>query len=112
MRHTTYFFAAVIGMIVISLTSVADAQQPSPVGGLTPLQIQRFSNDLVPSSAHDFFKTGQAKLEQEIQNLRQSRSRANEPLLKINQNIKSQLDNSSEHVAHTGNHRVKDSISE
>jgi len=80
---------AIATMMVLMGTGTTMAQSLPSIDRLTPLQRQQFSRDLVPSSAQDFFRTGQANLEQEIRLLIRQRS-PNEPLLKVNQALQVQ----------------------
>jgi len=80
---------AIATMMVLMGTGTTMAQSLPSIDRLTPLQRQQFSRDLVPSSAQDFFRTGQANLEQEIRLLIRQRS-PNEPLLKVNQTLQVQ----------------------
>ncbi|XHX80403.1 MAG: hypothetical protein RBJ76_10885 [Stenomitos frigidus ULC029] len=86
MKCAVYTIATVL---VLLGTGATMAQPPPSIDRLTPLQRQQFSRDLVPSSAQDFFRTGQANLEQEIRLLTRQRS-PNEPLLKVNQALQVQ----------------------
>lgn len=83
MKRAVYAFSTAVALMYVGI-SPAIAQSVPPINRLTPLQRQRTSRDLVPSSAQDFFRTGQSKLEQEIRWLTRQRS-PNENLLKVSQ---------------------------
>ncbi|MBD2034221.1 hypothetical protein H6F76_04055 [Leptolyngbya sp. FACHB-321] len=80
---------AIATVMVLLGTGTTMAQSLPSSDRLTPLQRQQFSRDLVPSSAQDFFRTGQANLEQEIRLLIGPRS-PNKPLLNVNQDLQLQ----------------------
>ena len=86
MKWAVYAIATVMVLMGMSTTR---AQSIPSINRLTPQQRQQFSRDLVPSGAQDFFRTGQASLEQEIRLLIRQRS-PNEPLLKVNQDLQEQ----------------------
>ena len=86
MKYAVYPVATVM---VLMGTGTTMAQSLPSLNHLTPLQRQQFSRDLVPSSAQDFFRTGQANLEQEIRLLTRRRS-PNEPLLNVKQDLQVQ----------------------
>lgn len=77
---------AIATVMVLLGTGTTMAQSLPSIDRLTPLQRQQFSRDLVPSSAQDFFRTGQANLEHEIRWLTRQRS-PNKPLLKVDQDL-------------------------
>jgi hypothetical protein len=84
-----------VSTIALMVAGTAMAQSVPPLNRLTPLQRQQFSRDLVPSSAQDFFRAGQANLEQEIRLLTRQRS-STKPLLKVDQALQVQPEPYSE----------------
>ncbi len=92
MKCAVYAIATVLMLLGTDTTM---AQSPPSIDRLTPLQRQQFSRDLVPSSAQDFFRTGQANLEQEIRLLTRQRS-PKKPLLNVNQDLPVQPEPNSE----------------
>lgn len=76
-------WGAITALWVLSMLLSRSAQAGS-VSGLTPLQLQRFSRDLVPSEPN-FFREGRSQFEREIRRL--GRHQPSEPLLQINPQV-------------------------
>jgi hypothetical protein len=59
-------YAVVNAVVTVALTGVM--AQPGVMAQVVPSadRLQQFSRDLTPSSAQDFFRAGQAQMEQEI----------------------------------------------
>ena len=89
MKRVVYVLSSAIALIVVTI-SASLAQSVSHSDRLSPSNLQRFSRDLIPSSAQDFFKAGQAQVEHEIRLLARPRSPLNEPLLTIRTVTKTQ----------------------
>lgn len=81
MKRAVYTFSAALALTYVGIGS-AMAQAAPAIDRLTPLQRQQISRDLMPSSSQDFFRTGQANVEQEIRWLARPRL-PNETLLKV-----------------------------
>lgn len=66
---------AIAGFSSLLAQSNAIAQTAPNIGNLTPSQIQQITPGLYPFSSREFFRQGQAQLEQEVRFLQQQRLR-------------------------------------
>jgi hypothetical protein len=82
MKCLAYGFSTTLALTLMAV-GVSQAQSVPRSDRLSPLQRNQISRDLIPSSAQDFFRAGQANFEQEIRLLTRPRSPLNEPLLTV-----------------------------
>ncbi|KAM3098526.1 hypothetical protein ACKFKG_05710 [Phormidesmis sp. 146-35] len=71
--------ASVVWMLPLLIGSAAQAQS---LAGLSSVQLQRLSRDLVPSSSEDFFRKGREQFDRELELLRRP-SKSPDRLLKV-----------------------------
>lgn len=90
MKPISFCVAFLLTPLAVNLSLPAQAQRPIP--RFTPSQIQQITGGLYPYNSQNFFRLGQAQLENEIKTLNERRQLLTEGILRIDQNVLKQPD--------------------